>query len=317
MKFSILQKILVVMLIVAVLPLISLGFLAVNDEKAVGMSAAEDAKILGDSTLKSARYALENLGEDMIEQKAKDVAKQCEIYLQAHPEMTISDLQADTEFQKIAVQKVGETGYTYLYEKDPATIRLHPDSELVDAPMSDFKDKFPAWWGIIRPTLSGLTICGYYDWESSSGEVREKFAYMTPVEGTPYVIAATTYISEFSEPVNKIETKVQSEIDNTIDEIKVSTESVSTQNTILLMTVITILIVMVVSYFFASTLTSPIKRLTSVADRVSMGDMEDTDIDIESEDEIGELAESFKRMIVSVKYYMSKVKDQEDDESDE
>jgi len=316
MKLSILSKILAVMLIVAVLPLITLGFLAVNDEKAVGMSAAEDARILGDSTLISARYALENLGEDMIEQKAQDVAKQCEIYLEAHPGMSISELQSSPEFQEIAVQKVGDTGYTYLYETDPATIRLHPDSEMMDVSMSDLKEQFPAWWGIIRPTLSGLTICGYYDWQSSSGEVHEKFAYMTPVEGTPYVIAATTYISEFSEPVNKIETKVNSEIDNTIDKIKVSTESVSTQNTILLMTLMTILVVVIVSYFFASSLTSPIKRLTAVADRVSMGDMADTDIDIESEDEIGELAESFKRMIVSVKYYMSKVKDQNNDGDD-
>ena len=37
-----------------------------------------------------------------------------------------------------------------------------------------------------------------------------------------------------------------------------------------------------------------------------MGDMEDTEIEITNEDEIGDLAESFRRMIVSMKYYMSK-----------
>jgi HAMP domain-containing protein len=55
-------------------------------------------------------------------------------------------------------------------------------------------------------------------------------------------------------------------------------------------------------------ITRPIKKLTSVANNVSLGDMSDTEIDITSNDEIGELAGSFKRMVVSVKYYMKKSK---------
>ena len=84
------------------------------------------------------------------------------------------------------------------------------------------------------------------------------------------------------------------------------TSEMSTQNTVLIITILTILIVTAISFVFAASITKPLHRLRDVADRVSMGDMEDTEIEITNEDEIGDLAESFQRMIVSMKYYMSK-----------
>jgi len=54
------------------------------------------------------------------------------------------------------------------------------------------------------------------------------------------------------------------------------------------------------------TLDVEIPIASDLADRVSMGDMEETAIEIRNEDEIGDLAASFGRMIVSMKYYMEK-----------
>lgn len=46
-----------------------------------------------------------------IEQRAIDISKQIEIYINAHPELKLEDLKNDNNFRNIAVQQVGETGY--------------------------------------------------------------------------------------------------------------------------------------------------------------------------------------------------------------
>jgi nitrogen fixation/metabolism regulation signal transduction histidine kinase len=84
--------------------------------------------------------------------------------------------------------------------------------------------------------------------------------------------------------------------------------SMNTQNTLLIVTVVVILLVLAISFFVASSITTPTKKLTEDANRVSMGDMSNTEITVTSSDEMGELAESFKRMVVSVRYFMMRNK---------
>ncbi|MER3419849.1 MAG: hypothetical protein C4290_04665 [Chloroflexota bacterium] len=55
---------------------------------------------------------------------------------------------------------------------------------------------------------------------------------------------------------------------------------------------------------FARAITQPIAHLRDIADRVSTGDLENVDITVESEDEIGDLAASFRRMVASIKFLM-------------
>ena len=52
----------------------------------------------------------------LIQQKAIGVAMELDLTLQSHPYMTLEDLQRDKEFRKIAIQPVGQTGYTSLHD---------------------------------------------------------------------------------------------------------------------------------------------------------------------------------------------------------
>jgi predicted Zn finger-like uncharacterized protein len=56
-------------------------------------------------------------GREKLMQKARDVAKQCEVYLRNHPNLEREDFAYDPEFSMIAVQVVGETGYTCLLQQ--------------------------------------------------------------------------------------------------------------------------------------------------------------------------------------------------------
>ncbi|NYT05759.1 MAG: HAMP domain-containing protein [Methanomicrobiales archaeon] len=73
------------------------------------------------------------------------------------------------------------------------------------------------------------------------------------------------------------------------------------QNAIFVLTLLTLAVVVMWSFFLASSITSPIVKLSQVANSVSTGDLNNSDIDIMSNDEIGELAVAFNRMVNSYK----------------
>jgi HAMP domain-containing protein len=69
---------------------------------------------------------------------------------------------------------------------------------------------------------------------------------------------------------------------------------------VFLLTLILIIFAGVVSYFFAVRIVKPINLLTEAAERISMGEL-DLKIDVQSENEIGNLANSFERMLAAIK----------------
>jgi len=147
---------------------------------------------------------LRHLGERIVENKARDVARQVQIYLQAHPDVTMADLQASPDFRKIAMQDVGATGYTCIYEAGTGIMRIHPNEKLIDVRLSVLAEKLPSFWAIYKISLHGIEKSGYYNWQDPDGAIRDKFMTMTPVpvpfRGNTLMIAATAYIDEFSAP---------------------------------------------------------------------------------------------------------------------
>jgi C4-dicarboxylate-specific signal transduction histidine kinase len=58
-------------------------------------------------------------------------------------------------------------------------------------------------------------------------------------------------------------------------------------------------VILIASYFVAAGFTNPINRLTQVADRISLGEL-DAQVEVDRKDEIGELAEAISRMQASL-----------------
>ena len=61
-----------------------------------------------------------------------------------------------------------------------------------------------------------------------------------------------------------------------------------------------LLVLLLVIYFYSRSVIGPIRSLSQVADRISMGDL-DTAIKVKAKGEVGVLAESIERMQMSVK----------------
>ena len=161
---------------------------------------------LGAATLKESTDSLNKLGEKIIQEKAQDVAKQIAIYMKAHPAKSAKSLSSDPLFKEIAVQKVGETGYTAVHDNRGINY-FHVNPQIVGTDLHGLATRLPDFVKILDRGLQG-PASGYYDWKDADGQVRPKYMFTTPIEGTNLIVAATTYIDEFSKPAKAIVEKL-------------------------------------------------------------------------------------------------------------
>lgn len=142
------------------------------------------------------------IAKNAIKQKALDVAKQIEIYLEAYPDKTVLDLQNDSYFIDIAVQTVGQTGYTLVEESETLIMRFHKFDQYIDFDMHNTAEQFPKAFSISSRAKGGHVSDGFYDWQDPDGVIREKYIYVTPVyvktaDNVSFLVAASTYIDEY------------------------------------------------------------------------------------------------------------------------
>lgn len=81
-------------------------------------------------------------------------------------------------------------------------------------------------------------------------------------------------------------------------------------NTIYLIIGISVLFAGLIILLFSGTIIKDVNRLNRIAEKISMGDM-DVKMDVKRRDEVGDLAESFGRMVASLKIMMMEKKESE------
>jgi len=242
------------------------------------------------------------MAEDKIADLSTAVAIQCRLYLLAHPELAKTDFMNDMGFKTLAVQKVGLTGYTALYEMPgPDGVWrtwAHVNPQIISIDMSTLKTSlgrnFPGFWTIYTGVKGGKRSQGYYTWQDKDGKFRDKFMVCTPVAGTPFVIAATTYLDEFTGPIKLLETQ---------------TRMLTEKARLISWAVLggTLLLIGIIVSIYSHRLTGKIKSLTDVAERISIGDL-GIEVETRSRDEIGELAEAISRMQDSIRLSIERLR---------
>ncbi len=254
---------------------------------------AESLKELSATATRESKVSLDKLGEKMIREKAIDVAAQMEIFIKSRPpKMKREDILKDPLLKEIAVQKVGETGYTAVHDTN-AINHFHVNPQIVGSDLRQLADRFPAFWKILEASLKG-PASGYYDWKDADGKIRPKYMYLAPVNGTDLIVAATTYIDEFSRPSRAIEAKMMDIEKRYLEEYE------SRLKIFYVVTLGVLLILLVRVFFYARSVIKPILQLAEVADKISMGEL-DTKIDVKAKGEVAVLADSIERMQTSVR----------------
>jgi serine phosphatase RsbU (regulator of sigma subunit) len=303
-RFRIRTKILLVFLGLSIIPLLLFGYISFRDIRQVSHYVLTSSTSVGNSAANDSAKALEALGAEILRQKAIDVALQCKIYIDTHSDSSTQELQARPEFQHIAVQSVGETGYTIVYEKRTGIMRFHINPRLINYDMHNWKEKLPDFWALFERSLDGTPAGGYYDWQDPDRKIRKKFMYIAPVEGTRFMVAATTYIDEFSKPANLTKTQI-AESTRTINEQM--NESISgIRNTFLAILIAMIFVVACISYFLSQMITDPIVTLIRGVKALGRGDME-YQVEVKTGDELESLADSFNKMTADLKIHVEEL----------
>jgi PAS domain S-box-containing protein len=239
-------------------------------------------------------------GEKIIHSRAREVARQLELLIGSQPGITIEQLQQSPAVNSIAVQRVGLTGYTCLYEAGTAIMRMHPNSDLIDFNMRTLAEKLPSWWKTFEPSLAGGEVSGYYDWLEEDGRITQKFMTMTPVGvrvgGRTLMVAATTYMDEFLSAVHFTRGRGRA----IVGEYSAYVLHQSRIIGIVMLSILTATLLAVgwLSRRAAVRFTLPIRQLAETAalfGREMKSENRPTEL-LERSDEIGELARSFISM---------------------
>lgn len=290
-KFGIFPKVLVFALCISLLPLGGIVYVAYRDMRGIG-----------DLLLREGKDRLEDLGARMIESKAKDVARQMEVYVASHPTMTAKDLQEDETFRDLAVQPVGKTGYTAAQDAHTAVNLFHVNPKIVNMDLHKLAKKLPAFWKIMEESLGGDESSGYYDWTDADGKTRKKYMHIvnlnvSTADGIQMGVAATTYLDEFSLPMIQLESTVSGIMR---DKLFFFYGLIG----------VTVLVVLCLSFLLARTISRPILYLAQVADQISTGKLA-TKIEISRRDEIGVLINSIRRMQRSLALAIRKLRERQ------
>jgi len=147
-------------------------------------------------TRESSKF-VNQMAEEKIADISAGVAVQCKLYLLSHPELIREDFNEDMGFKTLAIQKVGMTGYTALYELPGSDgvwrTWAHVNNKIIGIDMSKLKKplgkNFPGFWKVYIGVKGGKKSQGYYTWQDKDGKFRDKFMVCTPIAGTRFVVA--------------------------------------------------------------------------------------------------------------------------------
>ena len=253
-------------------------------------------------TINQSSRMVTQLSEKAIVEHARSVAMQVRLYLLSRPGLRKQQFSKDVDFTRVAVQKVGLTGYSALYElPDQGGVWrtwAHVNDKIIGIDMHTLRKpmgkNFPGFWRVYTGVKGGKESQGYYTWQDKDGTFREKFMVCTPVEGTRFIIASTTYLDEFTMPIKRLETRTS----------KIRQET-RTANAITMG--IGLLVIALIIFFYGRSLTGRIRHLSQVADRICVGEL-DAEIKVKGKDEVGELSEAIARMRDSIRVSIERLR---------
>lgn len=255
----------------------------------------------------SLQTELEGAKEE-INQVASIIANQVEFYLLSHPELTREDLQSDSALRAIVTQQLLMSGESILYlrigSEDTGTILIHPNPELQGKPFQSLMVKgeldgnqYDEFGKIVMVGARGeehRTASDFYLAKDASGIFKERIFTFAPVTRTPYGIIYSAQTEDFMLPVKMLEERIGGLI-------------LETRNIVVAVFGGTLILIGIIMLLYVQRITSRIKTLTDVTNRISVGELE-AHVEAESKDEIGELAEAISRMQESIRLAIERLR---------
>lgn len=323
---SISTKLIAVLLVLSLAPLGILGYISTSNVDSLGTSAEKNLSSLGENAVASGEIALESLVKSDIREKAELSASHVKTYVESHPDMTMAELKEDERFREILSQMSGEGGSTILFNLTIQRVAISEEKELEGMDMMNMLT------GAIHKAMEeGRIAENFFPRLMKQEDLSAEFEAEVPgygkinnymcfeaIEGVKTadhmkmtLALMEPPLSKFTKPMEKLESNVNTTLE---DMSKETEESKSDSRNSTLITIgVMAAIVVGVGYFFTDSIVSPIKKLQDAAEQISKGNF-DVDVSVESEDEIGELSNSFSRMKNSLQLAMKQVGESESED---
>jgi nitrate/nitrite-specific signal transduction histidine kinase len=295
-RVGIRSKILIFFLALSFISLGVISSLAFRTINQVSSLVKDNSTTMGQQVARQSIAALEDLGRTLIQRRALYVADEIGLFVQYHPNLSIDELKTNTALHEIAVQRVGQTGSTFVYDTN-GTVYFDADPKLVGINLLRVGGEPVSFASIVERSFRG-EASGLYDWEDENGNVRTKYLHCVPVEGSNLVVGADTYIDEYSAPAEELETAINSTVQSTIKSINEAVEKTQWIFTGVFGGMI--LLATAVIFLLSGAITRPIVALTKGAEVIAKGEL-DYHIRAETGDEIQVLAEQFNDMAAALK----------------
>jgi PAS domain S-box-containing protein len=244
---------------------------------------------------------LREMGEASVHSQVNGIARQLDMVIQTVPWMTVKDLQKDEKFREIAVQTVGQTGYTFVFDSDTGVVRLHRDLRLENKNLPTVFRHLPELQNILERSRKGPeTAYGYYQLKAGDGSIMKRFIYIIPLynvtaDHARLNVAATINVDDFLTPVKQ----AKANHDETKQYLIRASKSVieSFRHTGLLSMVVGILVVSLIAFFVMGIyLSRAVSRLREATARVNLGDFS-TPVKPSGSGEVATLIDDFNRMV--------------------
>jgi len=305
-EWSIATKILFTFLSLIVISMSILAYISLTNIRDLGNYALATSSLLGERAITDSTNHLNKLGEEMINQKARDIGMIVEMYLADKPGMTVEAMRADQELRRLVVQPVGTTGYTTLIDPANNVIIIHkfPGQE---KHLNSLQDYLPSFWELLITSRESPVSNGYYDWQEVDGSIRQKYAGIFNIsnDGNQLSLWATTYIDEFSLPASETANEINAAIRENSNYI--SDSVIRIQDAFIVTFTALVFAVIGLALLLSWLITSPITALKRGAEAIGKGKLE-YQIPVKSKDELGQLASSFNRMGSDLKRYTEEIK---------
>jgi len=292
-RFGIRDKILISFLALSLISVGIISSLALRYIGSVGTLTKEYSASMGETVMSVSIAALEDQGRRTIYQKASDIAKEIYFYLRLHPDLTGAEIMRDQKLNSIAVQKVGRTGYTLVYDTK-GKILFATDPGTIGTNLRNLGGEPSYYSSIFERSLLGGEASGYYKYKGPADNLeRTKYMCTVPVESSDLIVNASTYLDEFSSAADETRDRITS----AVEEMSKQVDKQAREAELIFIAVIVSMVVVVsgVSFLLSETITRPVMALTRGSEQFANGDL-DHKFDIHTGDEMQVLAEQFNTM---------------------
>jgi signal transduction histidine kinase/HAMP domain-containing protein len=296
--FGIRDKILISFLALSLISVGIISSLALRYIGSVSSLTKEYTASMSETVMSVTVAALEDQGRRTIYNKAQDVAKEIYLYIFTHPDLDQAKMIRDTKLSGMAVQKVGRTGYTMVYD-NTGRVFFTPDPGMVGANLKNLGGEPSYYSSILERSLLGGEASGYYKYKGTEDkEERTRYMYTVPVEKSDLIVAAITYLDEFSSAAEDTKERIAS----AVDEMTKQVDKQSREAELIFIAIIVAMVIVVsgVSFLLSETITRPVMAVIKGSEQIAKGEL-DYRIDVKTGDEMQVMADQFNSMAINLK----------------